>query len=69
MQEKLGSMISDVVKDQVRLGFRTHSALLEDSVVNAVRSRAVTPSPHVIDTQVKFKTCLFQYVHLLCAII
>ncbi|XP_065164405.1 enhancer of mRNA-decapping protein 4 isoform X2 [Atheta coriaria] len=57
MQEKLGSMISDVVKDQVRLGFRTHSALLEDSVVNAVRSRAVTPSPHVIDTQIFTRSC------------
>ncbi|XP_017785329.1 PREDICTED: enhancer of mRNA-decapping protein 4 isoform X2 [Nicrophorus vespilloides] len=51
MQERMTDRITEVVKEQVKIGFRTHAAVLEDSVVNAVRSRAVTPSPHVIDTQ------------------
>lgn len=54
MQEKLLSNITDLVKEQVKIGFKTHAAVLEDSVVNAVRSRAVTPSPHIIDTQVRY---------------
>nr|XP_022909578.1 enhancer of mRNA-decapping protein 4 [Onthophagus taurus]XP_022909579.1 enhancer of mRNA-decapping protein 4 [Onthophagus taurus] len=53
MQDNLKSTISEHVKEQIKTGFKTHAAALEDSVVNAVRSRAVTPSPHVLDTQVQ----------------
>lgn len=51
MQDKLTQGVTESVKDQIAVAFRNHAASLEDSVVNAVRSRAVTPSPHVIDTQ------------------
>ncbi|KAK9701745.1 WD40 region of Ge1, enhancer of mRNA-decapping protein [Popillia japonica] len=53
MQEALKHTIAEHVKEQVKIGFKLHASVLEDSVVNAVRSRAVTPSPHVIDTQVQ----------------
>ncbi|CAH1183660.1 unnamed protein product [Phaedon cochleariae] len=51
MQEKLILNINDVVTDQVKQGFKNHATVIEDSVMNAVRSRAVTPSPH-LDTHV-----------------
>lgn len=51
LQDKLSANIREVVKEQVKQSFKSHASMLEDSVMNAVRSRAVTPSPHV-DTQV-----------------
>lgn len=54
MEQKFLQVMTELVKEQVKIGFKTHAAVLEDSVVNAVRSRAVTPSPHVIDTQVRY---------------
>lgn len=47
MQDKLTNSIKEVVADQVKQGFKSHAAVIEDSVINAVRSRAVTPSPHI----------------------
>lgn len=52
MQDKLSRNIADLVGEQIKQGFKSHAAVFEDSVINAVRSRAVTPSPHVIDSQV-----------------
>lgn len=44
------------MKEQISIALRTHAASLEDCVVNAVRSRAVTPSPaHIMDTQAIMK--------------
>lgn len=60
MQDKLTSSIKEVVADQVKQGFKSHAAVIEDSVINAVRSRAVTPSPH-IDSHV----CGIYYRHQL----
>lgn len=54
MQEKFSHTIGEIVNEQIKQGFKTHAAVLEDSVMHAVRSRAVTPSPHIIDTQVRF---------------
>lgn len=54
MQEKLCQNISETVNEQIKQGFKNQAAVLEDSVMQAVRSRAVTPSPHIIDTQVRF---------------
>lgn len=54
MQEKLSHSISEIVNEQIKQGFKNHAAVLEDSVMQAVRSRAVTPSPHIIDTQVRY---------------
>lgn len=61
MQDKLSLTIRDVVADQVRQGFKSHAAVIEDSVMNAVRSRAVTPSPHV-DTQVGHRK-KYNFIH------
>ncbi|KAG5876298.1 hypothetical protein JTB14_028939 [Gonioctena quinquepunctata] len=46
MQDKLISNMKEVVSEQVNQGFKNHATVIEDSVMNAVRSRAVTPSPH-----------------------
>ncbi|KAF5295034.1 hypothetical protein FQR65_LT10587 [Abscondita terminalis] len=51
MQERLSHILANLVSEQVKLGFKSHAAIFEDSVINAVRSRAVTPSPHIIDSQ------------------
>lgn len=51
MQDRLTLMLASLVSEEVKLGFKNHAAILEDSVINAVRSRAVTPSPHVFDSQ------------------
>jgi enhancer of mRNA-decapping protein 4 len=50
-QENLLQNMKDLISEQIKLGFKNHASVLEDSVINAVRSRAVTPSPHV-ETQV-----------------
>lgn len=47
MQDKLTQNIKDIVSEQVKHGFKNHAAVIEEGVINAVRSRAVTPSPHV----------------------
>lgn len=64
MQEALKHTIAEHVKEQVKIGFKLHASVLEDSVVNAVRSRAVTPSPHVIDTQVRYYNNIHKSFHL-----
>lgn len=55
MQDRLTHVLVNLVSDQVKQGFKNHAAIFEDSVMNAVRSRAVTPSPHIIDSQVCYK--------------
>ncbi|XP_050510521.1 enhancer of mRNA-decapping protein 4 isoform X2 [Diabrotica virgifera virgifera] len=45
MNDKLTSNIREIVMEQVKQGFKSHATVIEDSVMNAVRSRAVTPSP------------------------
>ncbi|KAJ8920900.1 hypothetical protein NQ315_015693 [Exocentrus adspersus] len=47
MQDKLTASVKEAVTDQVKQGFKNHAAVIEDSVINAVRSRAVTPSPNI----------------------
>lgn len=53
MQERLTLTVANLVGEQVKQGFKNHAAIIEDTVIHAVRSRTVTPSPHVIDTQVR----------------
>lgn len=50
-QESLLLGIKALLNDEISAGFKNHASFLEDSVINAVRSRAVTPSPHT-DSQV-----------------
>ncbi|VEN33895.1 unnamed protein product [Callosobruchus maculatus] len=47
MQDRMTASIKEVVADQVKQGFKNHASVIEDSVINAVRSRAVTPSPNI----------------------
>lgn len=47
MNDKWTNIIRDVVAEQVEHGFKNHATVIEDSVINAVRSRAVTPSPNI----------------------
>ncbi|XP_067007664.2 enhancer of mRNA-decapping protein 4 [Anabrus simplex] len=51
IQESLKTAVAEAVKEHVAKGFRAHKAVIEDSVITAVRSRAVTPAPHIVDTQ------------------
>ncbi|XP_060517903.1 enhancer of mRNA-decapping protein 4 isoform X3 [Cylas formicarius] len=46
VQDKLVQKIKETVSVEVKQSFKNHAAILEDSVINAVRSRAVTPAPH-----------------------
>ncbi|XP_045470559.1 enhancer of mRNA-decapping protein 4 [Harmonia axyridis] len=54
MQDKLMETISTKISDEVKKGFKSQASVIEDSVMNAVRSRSVTPAPHMVDTHVKF---------------
>ncbi|CAG9860340.1 unnamed protein product [Phyllotreta striolata] len=47
MNDKLSHSVRDIVAEQIKQGFKSHASVLEDSVKNAVRSRAVTPSPNI----------------------
>nr|CAD7426114.1 unnamed protein product [Timema monikensis] len=53
IQENLSSALLKTVKENMTQGFRTQQAAIEDRVITAVRSRAVTPAPHIIDTQLQ----------------
>lgn len=53
-QEITKKTVRNEVKEQIDRAFKNHAAVLEDSVLNAVKSRAVTPSPHLLDTHVSF---------------
>lgn len=54
LQDKLFTNVRDIISDEVKIAFKNHISVIEDSVLNAVRSRCVTPASHVIDSQVKF---------------
>lgn len=45
---------------QIKKGFETQAASLEDSVINAVRSQAQTPAPSLYDVQEQIKALLNQ---------
>nr|CAH7751196.1 unnamed protein product [Callosobruchus chinensis] len=47
MQDRMTTSIKEVVAEEVKQGFKNHASVIEDSVINAVRSRAVTPSPNI----------------------
>ncbi|XP_066256745.1 enhancer of mRNA-decapping protein 4 homolog [Euwallacea similis] len=51
MQEKLSSNMKEVVSSELKHGFKTQAATIQEGVLNAVnRSRAVTPAPHSGDS-------------------
>ncbi|KAJ8960755.1 hypothetical protein NQ318_020048 [Aromia moschata] len=61
MQDKLTFNIKEAVSEQIKQGFKTHASVIEDSVMNAVRSRAVTPSPN-LDSHVATLTQIQQHL-------
>lgn len=50
-EERMKKFIKDVVTEQMNICFKHQKLQIEDSVANAVRSRAVTPSPQVLEKQ------------------
>lgn len=59
MHDRLSLTLTELVNDQINKALKNHATTLEDRVLNAVRSRSVTPAPHVIDTQVKSRCSRF----------
>ncbi|KAK9872249.1 hypothetical protein WA026_017050 [Henosepilachna vigintioctopunctata] len=53
IQENILASMREVICEEVRLGFKTQASVIEDSVINAVRSRSVTPASHMVDSHVK----------------
>ena len=53
IQDSLNKTVSEVVKDQIDKGFQGQQDVIQNSVITAVRSRAVTPAPHIVDSQVQ----------------
>lgn len=49
MQENINRKLCETVKESVIKEFQSHKSLIEDSVLSAVRSRAVTPASHIVD--------------------
>ena len=45
--------VCETIKEHIAKGFRVQEDVIQNSVITAVRSRAVTPAPHIVDTQVQ----------------
>ncbi|PSN46679.1 hypothetical protein C0J52_06384 [Blattella germanica] len=52
-QDNLNKSISETIKEHIDKGFRGQQDVIQNSVITAVRSRAVTPAPHVVDSHVQ----------------
>ncbi|XP_069698744.1 enhancer of mRNA-decapping protein 4 isoform X2 [Periplaneta americana] len=53
LQESLNKTVSETIKEHITKGFRGQQDMIQNSVLTAVRSRAVTPAPHIVDSQVQ----------------
>lgn len=53
IQDSLKTSVCETIKEHIAKGFRTQEDVIQSSVITAVRSRAVTPAPHIVDTQVQ----------------
>ncbi|XP_031617309.1 enhancer of mRNA-decapping protein 4 homolog isoform X2 [Contarinia nasturtii] len=60
MQVNLLKTLKENIKMEIKKGFETQAANLEDSVMMAVRSQAQTPAPSVFDVQEQIKALLHQ---------
>ena len=45
--------VCETIKEHIAKGFRVQEDVIQNSVITAVRSRAVTPAPHIVDAQVQ----------------
>ncbi|KAK7869897.1 hypothetical protein R5R35_013695 [Gryllus longicercus] len=53
IQESVNRTVGEAVKEHISKGFHAQKSLIEDSVITAVRSRAVTPAPHILDAHLQ----------------
>lgn len=61
LQDNLTKAVGIAVKDNITKEFHAQQSVIEDRVLNAVRSRAVTPAPHILDSQLQ-KAQLMQLI-------
>jgi enhancer of mRNA-decapping protein 4 len=45
--------VCETIKEHIAKGFRGQQDVIQNSVITAVRSRAVTPAPHIVDSHVQ----------------
>lgn len=53
IQDSLKTSVCETIKEHIAKGFRVQEDVIQSSVITAVRSRAVTPAPHIVDAQVQ----------------
>lgn len=53
IQDSLKTSVCETIKEHIAKGFRVQEDVIQNSVITAVRSRAVTPAPHIVDSQVQ----------------
>jgi len=53
IQDSLKTSVCETIKEHIAKGFRVQEDVIQNSVITAVRSRAVTPAPHIVDAQVQ----------------
>jgi len=49
----LKTSVCETIKEHIAKGFRVQEDVIQNSVITAVRSRAVTPAPHIVDAHVQ----------------
>ncbi|PNF32921.1 hypothetical protein B7P43_G01848, partial [Cryptotermes secundus] len=53
IQDSLNKTVCETIKEHIAKGFRGQQDVIQNSVITAVRSRAVTPAPHIVDSHVQ----------------
>lgn len=53
IQDSLNKTVCEAVRENITKGFRGQQDVIQNSVITAVRSRAVTPAPHIVDCHVQ----------------
>lgn len=53
IQDSLNKVVCETVKEHIAKGFQGQQDVIQNSVITAVRSRAVTPAPHIVDSHVQ----------------
>ena len=62
MQDYVNKKLTETIKDSISKEFQSHKSLIEDSVLSAVRSRAVTPASHIVDQMQIIQAQIMQLV-------
>jgi hypothetical protein len=53
IQDSLNKIVCETIKEHIAKGFQGQQDVIQNSVITAVRSRAVTPAPHIVDSHVQ----------------